>query len=183
MRSPTCSGLEGVRLMHDEAVDMPVNVHVQMPSCVPSAPGLENAGATLGPRDVAEAMGWENIIGLGEVMNFPGVAANDPTMTGEIAATVRAGKTVGGHYASPRPRPCLPRLCCRRTGRRPRGYPGRGRHCARAPGHEGDAAAGLGLVRRGNADQGGDRERASMRATSSCAPTTAIPARWSTKAT
>ncbi len=94
-------GLAGVRLMHDEALAMPVNVHVQMPSCVPSAPGLENGGAVLGPADVEEAMGWENIIGLGEVMNFPGVAANDPTMVGEIAATVRAGRTVGGHYASP----------------------------------------------------------------------------------
>lgn len=94
-------GLEGVRLMHDEALAMPINVHVQMPSCVPSAPGLENAGAVLTVDDVAEAMGWENIIGLGEVMNFPGVAANNPVMSGEIAATVRAGKTVGGHYASP----------------------------------------------------------------------------------
>jgi adenine deaminase len=94
-------GLPGVRLMHDEALAMPVNVHVQMPSCVPSAPGLENAGAQLTVEDVAEAMTWENIIGLGEVMNFPGVAVNDPVMAGEIAATVRAGKTVGGHYASP----------------------------------------------------------------------------------
>lgn len=94
-------GLEGVRLMHDEALAMPVNVHVQMPSCVPSAPGLENAGATITPADVAEAMTWENIIGLGEVMNFPGVAGNDPVMTGVIAATVAAGKTIGGHYASP----------------------------------------------------------------------------------
>ena len=51
--------------------------------------------------DVAEAMTWSNIIGLGEVMNFPGVVANDPVMAGEIAETVRAGKTVGGHYASP----------------------------------------------------------------------------------
>lgn len=93
-------GLEGVRLMHDEAIAMPINVHVQMPSCVPSAPGLENPGATLTVDDVVEAMGWENIIGLGEVMNFPGVAANDPVMSGEIAATLRAGKTVGGHYAS-----------------------------------------------------------------------------------
>jgi adenine deaminase len=93
-------GLEGVRLMHDEALAMPVNVHVQMPSCVPSAPGLENAGAQLTAEDVAEAMTWENIIGLGEVMNFPGVAANDPLMVSEIAATVKAGKTVGGHYAS-----------------------------------------------------------------------------------
>jgi adenine deaminase len=94
-------GLAGVRLMHDEAAAAPIGVYVQMPSCVPSAPGLETAGAELGPADVAEAMTWPNIIGLGEVMNFPGVAANDPRMTGEIAVTVRAGKTVGGHYASP----------------------------------------------------------------------------------
>lgn len=94
-------GLEGVRLMHDEAMAMPINVHVQMPSCVPSAPGLENAGAAIGPEDIAEAMTWPNIIGLGEVMNFPGVVANDPTMVGGIAATLAAGKIVGGHYASP----------------------------------------------------------------------------------
>ncbi|MEE2952152.1 MAG: adenine deaminase [Pseudomonadota bacterium] len=94
-------GLQGVRLMHDEAVAQPVNVWVQMPSCVPSAPGLEEGGAVLGPDDVAEAMGWPAIIGLGEVMNFPGVAANDPVMVGEIAATRAANKTVGGHYASP----------------------------------------------------------------------------------
>ena len=94
-------GLPGVRLMHDEALAMPIDVHVQMPSCVPSAPGLENPGAVLTVKDVEEAMGWENIIGLGEVMNFPGVAANDAVMAGEIAATMRAGRTVGGHYASP----------------------------------------------------------------------------------
>ncbi len=94
-------GLPGVRLMHDEALAMPIDVHVQMPSCVPSAPGLENAGAQLTVADVEEAMGWENIIGLGEVMNFPGVVANDKVMSGEMAATMRAGKTVGGHYASP----------------------------------------------------------------------------------
>ncbi|WP_421851497.1 adenine deaminase [Oricola sp.] len=94
-------GLDGVRMMHDEAMGMPTNVFVQMPSCVPSAPGLEHAGASLGPQEIAEAMAWPNIIGLGEVMNFPGVAANDQTMAGAIEATVKAGKTVGGHYASP----------------------------------------------------------------------------------
>jgi len=94
-------GLEGVQLMHDEAMAMPINVRVQMPSCVPSAPGLENAGASLGPEDVAEAMSWPNIIGLGEVMNFPGVAANNAVMVGGIAETMKAGKTIGGHYASP----------------------------------------------------------------------------------
>ena len=94
-------GLDGVRLMHDEAIEAPINVYVQMPSCVPSAPGLETAGAELGPEDVAEAMTWPRIVGLGEVMNFPGVAGNDARMVGEIAATVKAGKTVGGHFASP----------------------------------------------------------------------------------
>ncbi|MEJ1157820.1 adenine deaminase [Prosthecomicrobium sp. N25] len=94
-------GLPGVRLMHDEAMTLPVNVFVQMPSCVPSAPGLENAGASIGPAEVAEAMTWPGIVGLGEMMNFPGVAAADERMLGEIASTMRAAKTVGGHYASP----------------------------------------------------------------------------------
>ena len=94
-------GVPGVRLMHDEAHGLPINVLVQMPSCVPSAPGLELAGAEFGVEDIAGAMDWPNIIGLGEMMNFPGVAANDAGMMGEIAATQAANKTVGGHYASP----------------------------------------------------------------------------------
>lgn len=94
-------GLEGVRLMHDEAMAMPTNVFVQLPSCVPSFPGLEHAGAAFKAEDFEEAIRWPNIIGLGEVMNFPGVAANDPIMVAAIAATLMAGKTVGGHYASP----------------------------------------------------------------------------------
>ncbi len=94
-------GLSGVRMMHDEALMQPINVFTQMPSCAPSAPGLETTGVELTPRDVAQAMGWPGIIGLGEMMNFPGVANADPKMLAEIAATQRAGKTVGGHYASP----------------------------------------------------------------------------------
>ncbi len=94
-------GLPGVRLMHDEALAQPINVFVQMPSCAPSAPGLETTGHEIGPEDVAEAMTWPGIIGLGEMMNFPGVAAADPKMLGEMAATRAAGKTIGGHYASP----------------------------------------------------------------------------------
>lgn len=93
-------GLAGVKLMHDEAAVQPINVYVQVPSCVPSAPGLETPGASIGPDDVAEAMRWPHIIGLGEMMNFPGVYHNDPKMHAEMAATMKAGKTVGGHYAS-----------------------------------------------------------------------------------
>jgi adenine deaminase len=94
-------GLEGVRLMHDEALLQPVNIYTQMPSCAPSAPGLETTGYEISAEDVVEAMTWPGIIGLGEMMNFPGVAHGDPKMLAEIAATQRAGKTVGGHYASP----------------------------------------------------------------------------------
>ncbi|MHA6686458.1 adenine deaminase [Mesorhizobium sp. A556] len=93
-------GMDGVKLMHDEAAGLPINIYVQMPSCAPSAPGLENSGAALGPEDVREAMTWPNIIGLGEMMNFPGVAAGDRNMLAEIGHTQAAGKTVGGHYAS-----------------------------------------------------------------------------------
>jgi adenine deaminase len=93
-------GLAGVRWMVDEASRQPIHIWVQMPSCVPSAPGLETAGAAIGPSDVAEAMTWPGIIGLGEMMNFPGVAAGDASMHAEMAETRRAGKVIGGHYAS-----------------------------------------------------------------------------------
>jgi len=88
-------GLRGVRLMHDEALLQPINIFTQMPSCAPSAPGLETTGYEISPEDVVEAMTWPGIIGLGEMMNFPGVAAADPQMLAEIAATQNAGKTVG----------------------------------------------------------------------------------------
>ncbi|MFN2253195.1 MAG: adenine deaminase [Candidatus Promineifilaceae bacterium] len=94
-------GLEGVRLMHDEAATLPINIFVQMPSCVPSAPGLETPGASIGPQEVAEAMGWPGIVGLGEMMNFPGVYLNDAKMHAEMSETTKAGKVIGGHYASP----------------------------------------------------------------------------------
>ncbi len=94
-------GLRGVRLMHDEALMQPVNIYTQMPSCAPSAPGLETTGYEIGPEDVTDAMAWPGIIGLGEMMNFPGVVAGSQQMLAEIAATQAAGKTVGGHYASP----------------------------------------------------------------------------------
>jgi len=93
-------GLKGVKLMVDEAQQQPIHVWVQMPSCVPSAPGLETPGASIGPDEVAEAMTWEGIIGLGEMMNFPGVFNGDEKILAELAATYAAGKVIGGHYPS-----------------------------------------------------------------------------------
>jgi adenine deaminase len=94
-------GLKGVRLMVDEAQKQPIHVWVQMPSCVPSAPGLETPGAHIGPKEVAQAMKWKGIIGLGEMMNFPGVFMGDQKMLAELSITHAHNKTIGGHYASP----------------------------------------------------------------------------------
>lgn len=94
-------GLTGVRLMRDESLIQPISMYTQMPSCAPSAPGLETTGSPIDAGEVAQAMGWDGIVGLGEMMNFPGVASGDPQMLSEMAATRMAGKTIGGHYASP----------------------------------------------------------------------------------
>jgi adenine deaminase len=94
-------GLRGVRLMVDEASIQPIHVFVQMPSCVPSAPGFETPGSTIGPAEVAEAMTWPGIIGLGEMMNFPGVFNGDDKVHAEMAVARQSEKVIGGHYASP----------------------------------------------------------------------------------
>jgi adenine deaminase len=97
-------GLKGVRLMVDEAMQQPIHVWVQVPSCVPSAPGFETPGASLGPAEVAEAIQWDGVIGLGEMMNFPGVYSSDKKMHAEMAATRLAGRR--------RPRRHNRRRCC-----------------------------------------------------------------------
>lgn len=94
-------GLKGVKLMLDEAQKQPIHVWVQMPSCVPSAPGFETPGAKIGPKEVAAAMKWDGIIGLGEMMNYPGVSMGDNNMLEEMSITHANNKTIGGHYASP----------------------------------------------------------------------------------
>jgi adenine deaminase len=87
-------------MMVDEAALQPIHVWVQMPSSVPSAPGLETAGAKIGPHEVAQAFSWPGIIGLGEMMNFPAVIAGDERMHAEMAESRAARRVIGGHYAS-----------------------------------------------------------------------------------
>ncbi len=94
-------GLKGVKLIVDEAQKQPIHVWVQMPACVPSAPGFETSGASIGPKEVAQAMKWKGIIGLGEMMNFPGVFMSDNNMLEEMSITHAHNKVIGGHYPSP----------------------------------------------------------------------------------
>ena len=93
-------GIKAVELFHKTAEDLPINVFTAMPVCVPSLPGMEDAGACVGPDEVAEAYrkGWAEL--QGEQMNFPGVIFGDPTVHRITAEGLKAGKVLTGHYAS-----------------------------------------------------------------------------------
>jgi adenine deaminase len=90
-------GLDGVRWAIAAARGLPLRVLVLAPSCVPSAPGLERAGAAFGPAEMAEMLAWPDIAGVAEVMDMRGVLARAPRMRGIVAAGLAAGKLVCGH--------------------------------------------------------------------------------------
>lgn len=94
-------GLEGVRCMLRDAARAPLKTMVTIPSCVPAVPGFEDTGGSIGPQEVEEAMSWPQVVGLGEMMNFPGVLAGAAQPFEEMAAVLRAGGTVTGHYSLP----------------------------------------------------------------------------------
>jgi adenine deaminase len=90
-------GMRGVKLMHDEGADLPLKVFVTMPSCVPSAPGLETNGAEISLADVVEGLKWERVVGLAEVMDFPAVLSGNQKVHGEIRAALDRHSVVEGH--------------------------------------------------------------------------------------
>ena len=92
-------GLEGMRWMLDEGLGLPLKVYLAVPSCVPALPGFEDAGAALGPDEIREALGWEGVAGLGEMMNMPAVLEGDESIHAEIAAALERGKPVTGHWS------------------------------------------------------------------------------------
>ena len=67
------TGLDGIRYMLNASARSPLDVFVMMPSCVPST-DFENAGAVLMEEDLIKLKGQDNVLGLGEMMNYPGVA-------------------------------------------------------------------------------------------------------------
>jgi adenine deaminase len=90
-------GVEGVRLMIARTENIPLKVYVQVPSCVPSTADLETAGAEIGPKEVGKMLRWPRIVGLGEVMNYPGVLSGDRNLHLMIEETQRGRKVVEGH--------------------------------------------------------------------------------------
>lgn len=73
---------------------------VLAPSCVPSAPGLERAGADFDAAAVADILSRPEIGGVAEIMAMRGVIAGEPRMSGIVHAGLAAGKPVCGHARS-----------------------------------------------------------------------------------
>ena len=90
-------GLDGVRWAADAAGGLPLRILLLAPSCVPSAPGLERAGAAFEATDMAEMLSWPEIIGVAEVMDMRGVLDRDPRMVAIVGAGLASGKPVCGH--------------------------------------------------------------------------------------
>lgn len=90
-------GLEGVRWAAAASRDLPLRVLLLAPSCVPSAPGLERAGAEFGGPELAEMLRWPEIAGVAEVMDMRGVLEGAARMRAVVGAGLASGKLVCGH--------------------------------------------------------------------------------------
>jgi adenine deaminase len=89
-------GGEGIAWMLESAQNQPMNVYYTLPSCVP-ATDMETAGACLKAADLARFMGEDRVLGLAEVMNYPGVIHQDPGLLEKIILAKTRKKRVEGH--------------------------------------------------------------------------------------
>jgi adenine deaminase len=87
-------GLEGVQLMLQDSRAMPFDVFFMAPSCVP-ATTLETSGASLGVADLEALKKEPRILGLAEMMNFPGVLMGAEEVLKKL--NLFAGRPVDGH--------------------------------------------------------------------------------------
>jgi len=87
-------GYEGIKFVTDLARKLPLDMLFMAPSCVP-ATHLETSGAQIGSKEVKKMLAHPKIIGLGEMMNFPGVVSGDEEVLRKIGAS--NGKVIDGH--------------------------------------------------------------------------------------
>jgi len=87
-------GREGIHFMTESARDVPLNVFIMLPSCVP-ATHMETSGALLKATDLRSLLKKPWVIGLAEMMNFPGVISRNPEVLKKIE--IAKGKRVDGH--------------------------------------------------------------------------------------
>ncbi len=89
-------GISGLKYMINAANHTKLNIIYAMPSCVPATP-FEDAGAIIEAADMAELIGDENIFGLGEFMNAPGIINADEKVLEKILLAKKFNKIIDGH--------------------------------------------------------------------------------------
>ena len=89
-------GIEGVEAMIENAKQVPFNFFFTAPSCVP-ATGFETSGAVLDSSDIEYLLKKEEIVALGEMMNFPGVINGDEEVHKKLEFARKIGKPIDGH--------------------------------------------------------------------------------------
>ena len=87
-------GLDGIRYALNYSRRLPLELFLMAPSCVP-ATHLETSGASISPSDIRRILRWKGVIGLGEVMNFPGVLGGDENVLSKI--NFIGDKVIDGH--------------------------------------------------------------------------------------
>jgi len=87
-------GLEGIKFVMDLAQKLPLNMLFMAPSCVPATP-LETSGAQISAQEIRKLLAYPNVIGLGEMMNFPGVVNCNKEVLAKITAS--KGRVIDGH--------------------------------------------------------------------------------------
>ncbi len=87
-------GVDGIRFMLDDSRDIPLDIFFMLPSCVP-ATHLETSGAVLNASSMSCLTDEPRILGLAEMMNFPGVLAGDMDVMEKIA--LFQNRLVDGH--------------------------------------------------------------------------------------
>lgn len=89
-------GTLGIGYILKASEDIPLNVYLLAPSCVP-ATHLETSGATITEKDIESLLSQDRVLGLAEVMNFPGVLDQDDMVLKKIMVTRFHGKSIDGH--------------------------------------------------------------------------------------
>lgn len=89
-------GMAGAEYIAKASENVPLNVKVQLPSCVPSTP-FETSGAILTGKDTEDNINNSYIFGLGEFMNYPGIIYTDEDVLRKVQAAHDAGKIIDGH--------------------------------------------------------------------------------------
>lgn len=87
-------GVDGIKYILEDTKDLPLDVRIMLPSCVPATP-FENSGAVLKADDLKDLMDEERVLGLGELMNYPGVINQDEDVLDKII--MAEGKKIDGH--------------------------------------------------------------------------------------